>query len=186
MKMPIDCIKNFIGKKVLIKGEVKSGKTKLCEEILNEMIKYFPPSKITVIDLAPSKKYFKDIILGGTMSVPNGVIYLRPSIIYAPRLEGKNKEEVLELARRNAMNIENIFKIYENNHSEILFINDITLYFHAGSFERIIELIKYPKTLICNAYEGEKLHDDKESGITIREREMLKKFEEYMDIIIKL
>jgi len=185
--LPIDYnFKNFIGKKVLIKGEIKSGKTKLCEEILNEIIKYFPLSKITVIDLAPSKKYFKDIVLGGIMSVPNDVIYLRPDIVYAPRLEGKNKEEVLELARRNAINIENIFKIYENNPTEILFINDITLYFHAGSFEKILELLKYPKTFICNAYEGEKLHDDKGSGITIREKELLKKFEKYMDIIIKL
>ncbi|MDW7971541.1 MAG: hypothetical protein RMI53_06795 [Nitrososphaerota archaeon] len=178
--------KELIGKKAIIKGEAGSGKTRLTEKLINEAINFFPPSEITIMDFAPPRILMEGFTIGGNINVPSGVIHLRPEKIYAPRIEGKTKEEVLEFAKRNAESIEKIFSLYKRNPTKVLFINDITIYFHAGSLENLLNIIELSNTFICNAYEGKRLSDDKGSGVSEREKLMLRKFEEHMNIIINL
>ncbi|MCX8181863.1 MAG: hypothetical protein N3D12_01965 [Candidatus Methanomethyliaceae archaeon] len=178
--------KTLIGKKTLIKGDVGTGKTRLTENILQTAVKFLPPGHITVIDLAPQRMIVGDLRVGGSISVPNEVKYLRPSKVWAPRLEGKTKEEVTALARANARSIEAIFDFFTRSPSPVLFINDLTLYLHAGSLERLLETIKLADTFVGNAYEGRKLQEDKGSGISERERLLLKKLEGFMDVIIDM
>lgn len=178
--------KELIGKRTIIKGEAGSGKTRVTEQLVNEALTIFPPSKITIIDLAPPRIFIGSSTIGGHMNVPLSVNYLKPEKIYAPRIEGKTKEEVLEFAKRNAESIEKIFSIFKLSPSPILFINDVTIYLHAGSLERLLEVINLSETFICNAYEGKRLSDDKGSGISEREKSMLRKLEEYMDVIINI
>lgn len=178
--------KDLMGKKTIIKGEAGSGKTKLTEKLINEALAFFPPYKITVMDLAPPRIIVGSSTIGGHVNAPLGVNYLKPERIYAPRIEGRTKEEVLEFAKKNAESIEKIFSIFKLSPSPVLFMNDVTIYLHAGSLERLLEVIGLAETFICNAYEGKKLSDDKGSGISEREKSMLRKLEEHMDVIITI
>lgn len=177
---------DFIGKRTLIKGDVGTGKTRLTESLLRRAAEVFPTGHITVIDLAPERRSAGMRLVGGTMSVPNEVKYLRPSKIWAPRLEGRTKEEVVSLAKANAEAIETIFDIFKNTPTPILFINDLTIYLHAGSLERLIEVIEMADTFVGNAYEGLGLKEDKGSGISERERSLLKQLEGFMNVVIDL
>ncbi|MEM3365275.1 MAG: hypothetical protein QXM93_02515 [Candidatus Methanomethyliaceae archaeon] len=178
--------KDLVGKRVLIKGDVGTGKTRLTEKLLQSAVKFLPPGHITVIDLAPQRRVVGVFSVGGTISVPNEVKYLRPSKVWAPRLEGKTKDEVMALAKANAESIEVLFDFFIKSPSPVLFINDLTLYLHAGSLERLLETIKLADTFVGNAYEGRRLQDDKGSGISECERDLLKRLEEFMDIVIDL
>ncbi|MGB9592429.1 MAG: hypothetical protein ACPL1K_07920 [Candidatus Kryptoniota bacterium] len=177
---------DLIGKRTLIKGDVGTGKTRLTESLLRKAAEGFPTGHITVIDLAPERISTGMYLVGGTMSVPNEIKYLRPSKIWAPRLEGRTKEEVILLAKANAEAIEAVFDIFKKTPTPILFINDLTIYLHAGPLERLIEVIKMADTFVGNAYEGLGLKDDKGSGISERERSLLKKLEGSMNIVIDL
>lgn len=178
--------KDLIGKKTLIKGDVGKGKTRLTESLLLSAVKLLPAGHITVIDLAPQRRVVGELWVGGTISVPNEVKYLRPSKVWAPRLEGRTKDEVVALAQKNAEFIEAVFDFFARSPSPVLFINDLTLYFHAGSLERLLEVIKLADTFVGNGYEGRELRDDKGSGISEREALLLKKLESFMDVIIDL
>ncbi len=178
--------KDLIGKKMLIKGGVGTGKTRLTEMLLQQSTQILPTGNITVIDLAPPRRFIGQLVIGGTLSVPNEVKYLRPSRIWAPRLDGKTKEEVVELAKSNAAAIEKIFDIYARAPTPVLFINDLTLYLHAGSMEVLLKAVKCADTLVCNAYEGHQLSEDKGSGISEREKKLLRDLERFMDIIVDL
>ncbi|MGQ9759265.1 MAG: hypothetical protein ACUVQ5_01655 [Candidatus Methanomethylicaceae archaeon] len=178
--------KDLIKKKLLIKGGVGTGKTRLTDKLLHQCVELLPAEHVTVMDFAPTRRKVGVLMVGGSLSLLKGVRYLRPSKVWAPRLEGKTKEEVLELAHLNALSIEELFQIYKKSPTPILFINDLTLYLHAGSLERLLEVVSVAGTFVCNAYEGHQLSEDKGSGISDRERRLLKDFERYMDIVIDL
>ena len=75
---------------------------------------------------------------------------------------------------------------YLRNPTEILLINDLTIYLHAGEVEDIIQLINISNTFTATAYEGEKLADDKGSGITDRERRSLDRLKGLVDEVLRL
>ena len=133
-------IHKFLGRKTLIVGDVNSGKTRYSLQILNAFLE----SGMT--DIA------------GKMIPPEspGILYFSADIS-APRLTGRDKEEILNLARRNACTIERLLDAYLVQPRDILFINDITLYLHAGSIEKILTVIGLSSTAVINAYYGSTL-----------------------------
>lgn len=184
--MKVYNFKDLIGKRTLIKGDVGTGKTRLTENFLLAAVNFFPPGHITVIDLAPQRRVVGEIWVGGTISVPNEIRYLRPSMVWAPRLDGKTKEDIIRLANENAESIEKLLDFFIKSPSPILFMNDLTLYLHAGSLEKLLKIIKLAETFVGNAYEGRGLREDKGSGISEREWLLVKQLEGFMDIIIDL
>lgn len=172
-------IQNFLGKKTIIAGDVGAGKTLYTLKILEAFVAGGYVS-IAVIDLAP------DMIrgIGGKMEKVQGtdIRYLTADIA-APRLMGGSEEEILELAKNNADQIERIFDVYVEAPQKILFINDVTLYLHAGTVERLVTVIDSAETLVMNAYMGKTFQD---SSLSRRERTLLKTIINICDNIVRL
>lgn len=149
-------IKKFINKRTLIVGDVNSGKTQYTLSIIEEFLKN-GINDIAIMDLAPET--VKNI--GGKMVPPDhpGILYVTTGIA-APRLTGKDEEEIMMLARKNAESIETLFDEYLLKPRQHLFVNDVTLYLHAGTLERLNEILSTAATQIINAYRGTTLHDN--------------------------
>lgn len=172
-------IQDFLGKKTIIVGDVGAGKTLYTLKILETFVakEYL---SIAVIDLAPHT--IRGI--GGKMQgMKQADIHYLTADITAPRLMGKNEDEVLELAKRNADAIEKVFNAYLEAPQKILFINDVTLYLHAGMIERLVKVIDSTETLVMNAYLGKTFQD---SSLSRRERTLLKTITKICDNIVRL
>lgn len=176
-------MEEFLKKKTLLVGDVGSGKTAFLAEFLKFLIEKGYSDDITIIDIAPSRIHG----VGGSVREYTEYVlrvrYLRLERVWAPRLMGKTREEVLKYAEENRINIEPLINTYLSNPTKILLVNDLTIYLHAGDVTRIIDLINTAETFMATAYEGEKLKDDKNSGITERERKLLNLLKEKVDII---
>lgn len=176
---------DFLGKKTLIVGEVGSGKTRLLGRFLDYLIGRGHGCDITLIEMAPEhgevgfpvEKYSKNVYV---------TRYLRPLRLYSPRLTGKNAQEVLRYAEENRATLEPLLLKFESEPTDILLINDLTIFLHAGSPERIIKIMNLCKTFAATAYEGRKLEDDKGSGLTLRERLALSILKKHVDQVISL
>jgi len=183
------CFDDLIGKKVLIKGGVGSGKTSLTADLLNQAMQKSPIGSITIIEMAPPKKIKQGKHIGGELLLPNGdhlpVIYLKPPKIWAPRLEGRTREGVIHLAKENANSIGLLLNAYLAKPTLILFMNDLTIYLHAGRLRILLNAISAAATFIGNAYEGS-FFEDMGSSISLREKKFLRKVEEKMDRIITI
>ncbi|MEM4164317.1 MAG: hypothetical protein QXJ86_00550 [Nitrososphaerales archaeon] len=167
--------KDLYGKRVIITGEVGSGKTRLLARLIDEAVE--SGLNATVLDLAPKfnaqtfkvgtsiKYYTRNLAL---------TTYLRPKGIIAPRLLAKSKKEVIEYATRNASIITPIIVNLITSPPLILFIDDLTIYLHAGKLSLIKKLVENIKTFIATAYSGKALSDDKNSGLTIKEQSSLR------------
>jgi len=182
-------IEDLIGKKALIKGEVGAGKTQYTESLLLEAIKMGLINDTTVIDMAPEMAFFGGRQIGGKMKIKSvfpSLRYLTDNEIAPPRIHGRTKEEVLEIANSNAIKIGTLIKCFLERKTPILVINDLTIFLHAGDLRLIMNAISEAKTCVLNAYSGKMLLNDKGSGISEREAALLKKIEEEMDLVIIL
>lgn len=188
--MPAYRFEAFEGKKVLIKGDIGSGKTTITASLLRQAARRTPPSMITVIDMAPSYRVKGKRVIGrrllSSSTAPPRVSYLCPAKVWAPRLNGRTKQEVLRFAKANANAIGRLLEHYLQAATRILFVNDLTLYLHAGSLTTLLEAIKAAGTFIGNAYHNSYFADDRGSGVTTREQRLLAKLERHMDIVITL
>jgi hypothetical protein len=107
--------------------------------------------------------------------------------VRAPRLEGRDRDEVLRLAEENARAISAIFHEYlREGPRGILFINDVSLYLHRGELGLLISVISKANTSILNGYYGSRLEEDKGSGISERERALMGDLAERMDLILEM
>jgi hypothetical protein len=178
----------FLNKKSLILGDVKSGKTKFTAELLKEAMELGYSSKIMVIDLAPKIEILDKVMglpLTDYVNIDSTIIYLRPKV-KAPRIEGKNKEEILKIAAENAVIIEGTFNKFLESNREILFINDVTLYLHMGNLSKLFSVLSKTSTAILNGYYGKFFNNDFGSGISLREKNLMKELAKSMDIIIEM
>jgi hypothetical protein len=166
-------VKEILGKRILILGEMNSGKTRLTAKILDDVLGIVDPKNITVIDMSPNTVPG----VGGRISLYSGnvmkVRYLTPEVIRAPRIEGRSKDEVLNFAEFNRMSIEPLIQEFLSKPTRILFINDLSIYLHSGNVSKIVKCLELSHTVVANSYYGESLIDDKGSGISKRERERL-------------
>jgi len=174
-----------LGKKVLILGEAGSGKTKVVAKLLQEIMMLVSPEKITIIDFAPQRV----VEIGGKIiehvSIPSGIKYLSPKNVYTPRLAGKTPEQVLHYAELNRKNMETLLDEFIHNVTEILVLNDVTLYLHLGKLETVLKCTKLAKTFLATAYYGSKLANDLGTGISSREKKLTEELATFMDLVIK-
>jgi len=180
-------IADILNKRTLIIGELGSGKTLLTLKLTLNLIDSGYGKHITVLDFAPKKignvgGRFLDFGFN-----PSKIFaYLAPSKVYTPRISAKTPQELLDLALKNKENIEKLIFKYLTKPTEILVINDITLYFHAGSLELIDECIMSSKTFIGNAYYGRELSFNHGTGVSAKERNLVIELMKYMDNIVVL
>ncbi len=179
-------VDRLLGKKTLIVGEAGTGKSHLLARILEKMVETIDPREITVIDMAP----FRFSGVGGklrdlTDSVSR-VRYLTDEGIAPPRLLGRNADEVLRLAERNASLIEPLLIEYLNRPTRVVLVNDLTLYLHAGDPSLLGRVMEAAETFVATCYEGRLLSDDRGSGITEIERRRLAELKAMVDNVLVL
>lgn len=171
-------IDQYINKRTLIIGDVNTGKTERTYEILHLFLRSGYAKKMFILDLAPGSKGG----IGRKMIPPpdTDLIYLTSSIS-APRLTGKDENHIMKLAKKNAKTIEGLFIKYNQQQRDILFVNDVTLYFHAGNFEQISKLFYSAATIVINAYYGQTFAD---SELTRREKKWAQDLMKMCDRVI--
>lgn len=179
-------VEEILGKRILILGEMGSGKTRLTAEILDRLLEKVDPKDITVMDMAPTTVPG----IGGRVSSYtvniSKVRYLAPEVVRAPRMEGKDREEVLNLADFNKASIETLIQRFLKEPTQILFINDLSIYLHSGDLSKLIKCLELPKTIVANAYYSISPLNDKGSGISIREKRLLEALIRSFDRVLRL
>lgn len=178
--------REILGKKVLILGEVGSGKTKLAAKLLEELMPLVSPEKITVIDLAPKRIGGIGGKLTDYVDLIGEVKYLSPKKVYTPRIAGASPEQVLHYAELNRKIMEPLLNEFLQHATEVLILNDVTLYLHSGELETILKCAQLAKTFVATAYYGSKLAKDLGTGISSRERQLTEKLATFMDLVVKI
>lgn len=177
-------IKELLKKKTLIVGDVATGKTKLTSFIIKEMINEGMKNDITIIDMAPERKGKVGGKIRDFIDVNNLRYYTFKAL--GPRSNAKDEKTLYRIAEMNRKNIEVFFEVYKKQPTKILVINDLTIYLHAGSLERIFEIINLAETFIGNAYKGSFFENSVFKDFNEKEKEVLKMVEKFMDIVIEL
>jgi len=178
----------FLNRFTLIVGDVNTGKTTLTQQILDVYCRDAGGDETAVVDLAPDippavlKGGYGAI--SGTLRVPETerVRYFHCPI-HAPRLQGKTQQEALDIAAENMQRIESLFEKALNRKIDVLFVNDCSLYLHAGQVEKLINWIRSAKTAIVNGYYGKTLG---RGIISTREREGMDELIRHCDRVIRL
>lgn len=178
--------REILGKKVLILGEAGSGKTKLAAELLQELMMLVSPERITVVDLAPQRIGEIGGKLTDYVNLIGRVKYLSPKNVYTPRLAGTSPKQVLHYADLNRKNMEPLLNEFIRNTTEVLILNDVTLYLHLGKLETVLKCVRSAKTFLATAYYGSKLANDLGTKISSRERQLTDKLATFMELIIKI
>lgn len=178
--------REVLGKKIVILGEVCSGKTKLAAELLREFMTLMNPQEITVIDLAPKRIGGIGGKLTEYVNMNSGVIYLSPKNVYTPRLASTSSKQLLLYAELNRKIMEPLLNRFIQNVTEVLVLNDVTLYLHSGKLETVSKCARLAKTFLVTAYYGSKLSKDLETGISSREKRLTEKLATTMDLTIRI
>lgn len=151
---------SFVGRFTLITGDVKRGKTRLTQRILEACCRDFP-GPFTVIDLAPDLEHLgrrgriDGLPVGGALIGPaNCRIHYHRVGLAAPRLQGVDEQERQLLARDNRGRIERLFASAFTAPVGTLFINDCSLYLQAGSAAALLGRIRSAATAVVNGYYG--------------------------------
>lgn len=166
----------IVGHRVIIVGERGRGKTQLTAKLLEDIASFYPLSEITVIDMAPTT-ITPGSRLAQFTSLVELVRYLAPPVVRAPRLEARTREEVLKLAEFNMRAIDPLLEEFITRPTKVLVINDLTIYFHRGSGDRVFECVARAESFLANAYMGRQLVElDKGSGVSQREARELRSF----------
>jgi len=175
----------LLGRHVIILGDVGKGKTKLLAELIENLIQKGYGKDITVIDLAPPRIGK----IGGTIDEyldVNRINYLKPKLVYAPRTQACNPDDVMKYVSHNLQQARNLFRKYLEAPTKILAVNDITIHLQGGEVEEILELIDKTETFVATAYKGDTLREDYGTGITKTEQQKLNQLTKYMDTVIQL
>jgi len=164
-------------------GDVGAGKTLATIKLIYKLLE-LGYTDITIIDMAPSIKYGVGGLICELAKIPNNITYIFSKDIIPPRSCGRNAKETLYYAKRNMMSLKKLLQYYLENPTEILIINDLSMYLHKGGIGVISKCIEVSKTFIGNSYYGVKLAFDHGSGISRRERRLIDKLMELVDMII--
>ena len=178
--------REILGKEVLILGEAGSGKTKLAAELLRELMVLVNPEEITVIDLAPQRVGEIGGKLTDYVKMNSRVRYLSPKNVYTPRLAGASLKQVLHYAELNRKNMEPLLNRFIRNVTEVLVLNDVTLYLHLGKLETVLRCVRLANTFLTTAYYGSKLAEDLGTGISSKEKQLTDKLAASMDLTVKI
>jgi len=190
LQPPSKSFADLLGKRTLILGDIRSGKTRLTASLLREAMALGFTTEITIIDMAPKSTLVKGLRIGGRLFEPSkrpeGVRYLAPGRVETPRLTAKSGEELLKLVEENRKRIHPLLKNYISKPTPILFTNDLSLCLQSGDIKTLHDTMQAAGTFIGNGYYGNTLADDFSTGISARERELMDQLAVTMDIQIRL
>ncbi|MFX0140345.1 MAG: hypothetical protein ACFFDN_42290 [Candidatus Hodarchaeota archaeon] len=171
---------SYIGHYTFLYGEANTKKTYYTAKFIQFLIetKQINPKEISILDFAPPINVIKNIRIGGKIkdfyqnSVICNNIYFEGDII-PPRLNARNKKELYENACKNYKKTAKILKIFNNNPTKILIINDISIYLHIGNKNLLLKSIKKSKTFFGNSYYGSSIKSDFATLFSLREKRLV-------------
>ncbi len=179
----------FIEKKVLILGDIRTGKTRLMIRLFKESLEIGLAEDVSVIDLAPKIVEVNGRKIGGKISdfivIPSNVRYFTAEVV-PPRLTAKSRKELLSLISLNKRRIDKLLKDFLNDPMKVLFVNDISIYFQSGKRALIASLVDVTETFVANGYYGKSFEYDFSTGVSKREKELMEKLAKRMDFTIRL
>ncbi len=178
-----------LNRRLLIVGEVNTGKTALTKRILDEMHRRRMDHRLAILDLAPQipprLAASKGLVgLGGLLSPPrpSAALYRRLPL-KPPRLSAKIEAEALAAAEENKKVIDDLFQDLSREGRDILFINDLSLYLQAGRAERLGKWLEPYPSVVANAYYGQRLG---QGVLSERERLETEAAMNFFDRVIRL
>lgn len=179
-------LKDFIGKKIVIVGDVGTGKTTLTRRLLVEAS--LEGNRITVLDFAPAEKTVRGVKIGGHIYEESDarIRNLKSDLIKTPRISAKNAEELISMASFNEKITSTLISEFRDFPTDTLFINDVSIHLQQGNLKPLLDAIKLSKTVIINGYMGKHLSYDYGSGISRREINLMRRLSSKMDCVIKL
>lgn len=171
---------NCIGKYTLLYGETDTKKTFYTAKFVQFLIetKMINPKKISILDFAPARDSIKNFKVGGKIidfyehSVICNNIYFEGDII-PPRLKARNRKELYENACKNFKKTFKTLKLFIENPTQILIINDISIYLHIGNKKLLLEAIKRSNTFFGNSYYGTNIKSDFTNVFSLREKRLV-------------
>lgn len=179
---------SLIEHKTIIYGEINTGKTEYTAKFIQFLMeeKQINPMEISILDFAPKLMMIKGRNIGGRIKN----FYMKSKIcnylnlqgeIIPPRLNAKNREELYRNANHNYLITSKALESYIKKPTNILIINDISIYLHVGDEKLLLKSIKKCNTFFGNTYYGTSIRSDFESNFSIKERRtienLLKKVE---------
>jgi hypothetical protein len=183
--LPAIAFEDVLNRFVLIAGEVNRGKTTLTRKVF-DLYRRHHGGPVTVVDLAPTivPPLNAGQGIGGKLSISAspGIRYFHDRI-HAPRLESKGEREALELAEENRLVIESLFEKAFQENVKALFINDCSLYLHAGDPKKMLQWVRAAETAVVNGYYGESLGS---GSVTAREKAGMEYLMKRCDRVIRL
>jgi len=175
------------GRRLLIIGEVGTGKTSLTRRLLKEA---FEDSNdiLTVIDMAPRTIKVDGKFIGGPLleKMNPRVRYMTPNYLNAPRLTANSADELTKLVSENKSKIDTLLNDFLLNPTRTLFVNDVSIYLQSGDLIDLLWTFFAARTVVANGYLGERLKSDYGTGISLRERDLMLKLADKMDLVVRL
>ena len=175
------------GMKTLIVGDVGVGKTALTKRLLLDAVVQVS-GLITVLDFAPPAQKVKGIDVGGCLledSHPN-VKCLYSRLIKTPRLSAEDCYELIRMANFNREITESLITQFLDSPTDTLFINDVSIHLQQGNLRELWNAISNASTVVANGYMGSTLKPDHGSGVSEREKFMMRQLAAKMDRVIEL
>ena len=183
-KMPEIHLEDYLSRKTLILGDVNTGKTTLTKKVLEALCRRNLGGRIAIVDMAPEipEKLAREKGLpgvGGKLTPPEGhdILYLGGHF-EPPRLSSKTEEEAMGKARQNRRMSEGLFRKFDGQSRDILFVNDVSIYLQAGTTENLTRWLDQAATVVANGYWGERLRG---GALTERERTETAKLKTYFE-----
>ena len=171
---------SYIGHNTILYGEVNTKKTYYTASFIQFLIelKHFNPKQISILDFAPPLNIIKGIKIGGKIkdfyenSIVCNNLYFEGEII-PPRLNARDKKELYENACKNYKKTSELLKLFNNNPTKVLIINDISIYLHIGNKNLLLNAIEKSKTFFGNSYYGLAIKSDFTSLFSLREKRIV-------------
>lgn len=183
--MGLLALEQVLGKKTLIYGEVGVGKTRLLARLMEMLVQRGFGESITIVDMAPKRIGEAGGEVTEYLDV-SGLRYLRPSMVYAPRLQACNSEDVLRYVSHNVKAAEELLQIYYSSPTDILAVNDVSIYLQGRDSESIMKYVFLARTFLGTCYYGLRLEEDYGSGVSRWERMQVEKLLNMMDNKVRL
>jgi hypothetical protein len=178
-------IEDILSKYTLIVGDLGTGKTRLTAKLVSSLLRRGYNKKITIIDLAPEAG---GIGLRLDRYIPSltGVRYLAPSKVYAPRLYARTVDELKKYIVHNYTESLKLFQSFVDSPTDILVVNDLSIFLHHGDSDMVVRFLSYADTFIGNSYYGVRLRENFGLGLDNVEKDRVEELSKYMDLVIKL